>query len=192
MNDTELTAGKKEKLWIFISALSFFGIAVISYRSAEFTKLLNTIFLKAATPLVVLIPLLAGLYLKVSGKGKRVISTAMLLGIVCLLSGCSTMELENRKFPLAMGIDKKENSCQISYKFQDLSKVADENAVSSSGTDFYIEDKDFFTGISKYANNTNKMMDYNHMKALVLSKERISAAFSDTNNNVFRAIKSSF
>ncbi len=177
-NAKELTAGKKEKLWIFISALSFFGIAVISYRSAEFTKLLNTIFLKAATPLVVLIPLLAGLYLKVSGKGKRVISTAMLLGIVCLLSGCSTMELENRKFPLAMGIDKKENSCQISYKFQDLSKVADENAVSSSGTDFYIEDKDFFTGISKYANNTNKMMDYNHMKALVLSEDFMEDASS--------------
>lgn len=170
-NAKELTAGKKEKLWIFISAFLFFGIAVISYRSAEFTKLLNTIFLKAATPLVVLIPLMAGLCLKLSGKGKQVISTAVLLGIVCFLSGCSTMELENRKFPLAMGIDKEENSCQISYKFQDLSKVADENAASSSGTDFYIEDKDFFTGISKYANNTNKMMDYNHMKALVLSED---------------------
>ena len=81
------------------------------------------------------------------------------------------MELENRIFPLAMGLDKQEDSCRISFKFQDLSKVADENAESSSKTDFYIQDKDFFTGVSKYANNTNKIMDYNHLKALVLSKE---------------------
>lgn len=170
-NAKELTAGKKEKLWIVLAAFAFFGIAVISYRSAEFTKLINTVFLTIATPFVVLIPLAARLCLKFRGKGKQAASAVMFFGMIFLLSGCSTMELENRKFPLAMGIDKVEDLCRISYKFQDLSKVADENAVSSSGTDFYIEDKDFFTGISKYANNTNKMMDYNHMKALVLSED---------------------
>lgn len=88
-----------------------------------------------------------------------------------LLSGCSTKELENRDFPLAMGVDEDEEQCRISYKFQNLSAIADEKANSVSSTDFYIRDKDFFTGISKYANDTNKVLDYNHMKVLVLSED---------------------
>ncbi len=170
-NLKEFSSGKKEKWWIAFAAFAFFGIAVFSYRSADFTKILNRLFLYAGTPLAVLIPLFAGVAQKLKGKGKHAALASVLLGIMLLFSGCSTMELENRIFPLAMGLDKQEDSCRISFKFQDLSKVADENAESSSKTDFYIQDKDFFTGVSKYANNTNKIMDYNHLKALVLSKE---------------------
>lgn len=172
-NLKEFTKGKKEKLWIAVSAVAVFGISVCSYRSAGFTDGLNKLFLFIATPAIVLIPLLSILCLKCrKDKGKRtVIHGVLLLLSILLLSGCSTAELENRKFPLTMGVDKREESCQISYKFQDLSAVANENADSPSGTDFFIEDQDFFTGISKYANATNKIMDYNHMKALVLSED---------------------
>ncbi len=172
-NLKEFTKGKKEKVWIVITAAAVFGISICSYRSAGFTEGLNQIFLSAATPAVVLLPLLATLCIKYKkdGRSKKVIQGMFLLAGMMLLSGCSTAELENRKFPLAMGIDKREESCQISYKFQDLSAIADENANSSGGTDFFIEDQDFFTGISKYANETNKIMDYNHMKVLILSED---------------------
>lgn len=172
-NLKEFTKGKKEKLWIAITAAAVFGISVCSYRSAGFTDSLNKLFLFAATPVVVLIPLLSMFCIKCRKKGKRqnAVHSLFLLLLVTLLSGCSTAELENRKFPLTMGVDKREDACQISYKFQDLSAIANENADSPSGTDFYIEDKDFFTGISKYANATNKIMDYNHMKALILSED---------------------
>ncbi len=170
-NLKEFSKGKKESWWIALAAVGFFGIAVCSYRSAEFTDLLHRIFLLAATPLVVLIPLFAGVCVKCRGKGRKALYGAAILGISLLYGGCSTMELENRQFPLAMGIDIKEDSCLVSFKFQDLSGIADQNADAPGGTDFYIEDKDFFTGITKYANDSNKMMDYNHMKALVLSEE---------------------
>lgn len=172
-NLKEFTKGKKEKLWIAVTAAAVFGISVCSYRSAGFTDGLNKLFLLIATPAIVLIPLLSILCLKIrKGGGKQsALHGVLLLFTVLALSGCSTAELENRKFPLTMGVDKREDACQISYKFQDLSAVANENADSPSGTDFFIEDQDFFTGISKYANATNKIMDYNHMKALVLSED---------------------
>ncbi len=170
-NLKELTGGKMEKWWILLTALALFGISVFSYRSAEFTGFLHKLFLYAATPLAVVIPLLAGICMKFPGKGRRIASCAVLFVSVFILSGCSTTELENRRFPLAMGVDGKEDACRISYKFQDLSKIANENADSESATDFYIEEKDFFTAISKYANELNKILDYNHMKVLVLSKD---------------------
>ncbi|MCI9416791.1 MAG: GerAB/ArcD/ProY family transporter [Eubacterium sp.] len=170
-NLKELTAGKKEKLWIAVTVVLLFGIAVWSYRSVSFTDQIARVFLLVATPLVVLIPLAAALRMKLGKKGGQAACGLLLFCFIFPLMGCSTQELENRKFPLAMGIDKKEDSCLISYKFQNLSAVADENADSPGGTDFFIEEQDFFTGISKYANNTNKIMDYNHMKALILSED---------------------
>lgn len=169
-NLKELYRCKKDCIWMLFAAAAVFGISVASYRSFWFTTELHRIFLLAATPFAVGAPVAAALCRKLSKKGKKAISGAFLFGIVLFLSGCSTMELENRKFPLAMGVDKTEEKCRISYKFQDLSKVANENADGSSKTDFYVEDKDFFTGISKYANETDKILDYNHMKALILSK----------------------
>lgn len=170
-NLKELTGGTKEKIWIACTAAALFGIAVWCYRSAVFSKWLGRLFFLVATPLIVVIPLAAGISMKLRGKGRQAVHCLLLLCFSMMFCGCSTKELENRKFPLAMGIDKEESSCLVSYKFQDLSAIADENAKSSGGTDFFIEDKDFFTAVSKYANNTNRIMDYNHMKVLILSED---------------------
>lgn len=170
-NLTGLSCGKIKKVWIFLAAMLLFAVAVCCYRSNDFTKWLQKLAL-AFTVFVVAVPLVAGISGKLSGKGKRMVHCLPFLCSLLLLSGCSTTELENRKFPLAMGVDWDGEFCTVSYKFQELSAVADENAEpSSSGTDFFIKDKNFYTGISKYANNTNKILDYNHMKALVFSKE---------------------
>lgn len=167
----QLGSGKKGRLWIVIDALLMFGIGIGCYRSMEFSEILCHVFLVYATPIVVLIPLAAKIFLAMKGKGRRGAHLMLFLCSLMLLSGCSTKELENRDFPLAMGVDEDEEQCRISYKFQNLSAIADEKANSVSSTDFYIRDKDFFTGISKYANDTNKVLDYNHMKVLVLSED---------------------
>ncbi len=170
-NIASLYGGKKRGVSIFIGAVLLFGIAVGCYRSKEFMEKLLWIFLYWGTPVIVAIPLLT-YFRDFFGNTKK--TTAGLMMVLCMfLGGCSTTELENRKFPLAMGVDLDEESCRVSYKFQDLSSVADENANAGSGTDFYIKDKDFYTAISQYANDSNKEMDYNHMKVLVLSEEFI-------------------
>lgn len=172
-NLKELCSGKKIRLCIAFVAISVFGISVLCYRSAEFARGLMKLYLGVATPLVVLIPLTGRILLFFRKKRKHLLQCALLLCTMMCLTGCSTMELENRKFPLAMGVDEEGSACRISYKFQNLSEVADENAKNPDGTDFYIRDADFFTGISKYANDTNKILDYNHMKVLILSEDFI-------------------
>lgn len=172
-NLKELTKGKKEKLWRMVSALIIFAIAILCYRFGKVTDMLHILFGLVITPLMVLIPLGSVIVKKIHVNGKRLLSVGIFLCAAGILSGCSTTELENRNFPLAMGVDMTEDGCRISYKFQNLSAVANQNTDSPSGTDFYIEDKDFFTGISKYANDTNRMLDYNHLKVLILSEDFI-------------------
>lgn len=172
-NIAGLYGGKKRGVSISLAAALFFGIAVGCYRSKDFMDKLLWIFLYCGTPVIVAIPLLTYFTESLGKQKKKAVS--MFLAVLCsfFLAGCSTTELENRKFPLAMGVDLDGEDCRVSYKFQDLSEVADENAQAGSGTDFYIKDKDFYTAISQYANDSNKEMDYNHMKVLILSEDFI-------------------
>lgn len=172
-NIANLYGGKKRGGSIFLAAVLFFGIAVGCYRSKEFMEKLMWYFLYWGTPVIVAIPLLTYFSESFRKQKKRAVSMLMLVFCSVFLAGCSTTELENRKFPLAMGVDLEEESCRVSYKFQDLATVADENADAGSATDFYIKDKDFYTAISQYANDSNKEMDYNHMKVLILSEDFI-------------------
>ena len=166
----ELLLKNKGKVGIFLSGAALFGISVWCYRSQTFADRLLESFFMVATPFVVGIPILAQVCLLCKTKLKKTAALMLSFGFVCLLSGCSTMELENRNFPLAMGIDKDDEECRISYKFQDLAALSGQNSSANSGTDFFIRDKDFYTAMTKYANDTNKILDYNHMKVLVLSK----------------------
>lgn len=171
-NIANLYGGKKRGVSILIGAVLLFGIAVGCYRSKEFMEKLLWLFLYWGTPVIVTIPLLT-YFREFFGKAKKTAAAVFTVVLCIFLEGCSTTELENRKFPLAMGVDLEEESCRVSYKFQDLSSVADENADAGSSTDFYIKDKDFYTAISQYANDSNKEMDYNHMKVLILSEDFI-------------------
>lgn len=172
-NIAGLYGGKKRGVSIFLAAVLFFGIAVGCYRSKEFMDKLLWVFLYYGTPVIVAIPLLTYFTESLGKQKKKTISMILVVFCCLFLGGCSTTELENRKFPLAMGVDLEEESCRVSYKFQDLAEVADEKAQAGSGTDFYIKDKDFYTAISQYANDSNKEMDYNHMKVLILSEDFI-------------------
>lgn len=167
----QLIFKKRKGFAVFLTAALVYGIGIGCYRSEMFSAKVMEWFFWVATPLIIGIPILAKCSLKIKGKSVKAGTLLLAVSCVVLFSGCSTMELENRSFPLAMGIDSVENNCRISYKFENLASVSSQNASGGSKTDFYIEDKDFFTGISKYANETNKILDYNHMKVLILGKD---------------------
>lgn len=106
-------------------------------------------------------------------KRKKIYMSVLFLMAVMLFAGCSTTELENRNFPLAIGVDLDSGDTRISYKFQNLSKVADENAKTGQNTDFFTRSSDFYTGLMEYNNDSNKMMDYNHVKVLILGEDYV-------------------
>lgn len=99
----------------------------------------------------------------------------MIAFMALLLSGCGDNELENRSFPLAVGIEKEKDKedCSLVFNFPVLSEVADENADGNDTTQATVEGKDFFTMQKNYEKNNSKSIDFSHNKALILSVDLI-------------------
>lgn len=88
----------------------------------------------------------------------------------CLCSGCGSHELENRSFPLAVGIEKEEEDCKVVFNFPMLSEVADENADGSDTTIAAGTGTNFFTIEKGYEKSSSKKIDFSHNKVLILSE----------------------
>ena len=92
-----------------------------------------------------------------------------LLLVLCFLCGCGTDEVENNAFPMAVGIElNDENDFQIYMAYPNLqSQDAKDNALTSdvfwSGSA-----EDLFAGADEMSENSNKNVDFNHLKVLVL------------------------
>lgn len=103
-------------------------------------------------------------------------------GLGAFLAGCGSTELEERKFPLILAVDKnsiesgengdeEKGSFQISMGFQNLSEVADEKAKDAGNAPTKTEEMTWYEAFEESDASSPKMMDYNHMKAIILSRE---------------------
>ena len=129
----------------------------------------------------------------------------LLIGIFHV-SGCASTELEQRSFPLAVGIDLQEEDSEIdagnfeggaeeepkedvfrrevgdspdlavSYDFPDLAQISEKGKTVDTAMGLSLEGADMYHVEKSYDNNTNRVLDYNHMKAVVLGEN----VFSDT------------
>ncbi len=99
-----------------------------------------------------------------------------ILFLMCL-SGCESTELEQRSFPLAMGIGWKEEEeaekLVVSYDFPDLMQISDQSQTADTPKEFSIEGKDMYHVEKAYENNTNRTLDYNHLKNILLEKDML-------------------
>lgn len=104
---------------------------------------------------------------------KRSRNYITLLGILLLmtmLSGCSSLELEEREFPLAVGLETKDGQEKVTLGFQNLEKSGDEKSKDTKkkeqnqGGESW--DEAFENSNQEYA----KTMDYNHVKALIINQ----------------------
>lgn len=96
-----------------------------------------------------------------------------LLGLLILIfcGGCSTRELEDRGFPLAIGIDKTQEGMVLSFDFPDLSDSDQEKNPTGKTVSFSVEAGAYYEAQKAYENNTNKVLDYNHLKAIIIGEE---------------------
>lgn len=133
--------------------------------------------------------------------------TALVLAIGMIhMSGCASTELEQRSFPLAVGIDLQEEDVEalagdsetssgeaagedvfrreagnspdlvVSYDFPDLAQISEKGKTVDTAMGLSLEGADMYHVEKSYENNTNRVLDYNHMKAVVLGEN----VFSDT------------
>lgn len=105
----------------------------------------------------------------------RKIGVGLLVGLCSLmLCSCSSTELEDKNFPMVAAIAWKDGSYEMALGFQDLSDVADENATKENASDVSLHGENGYE-LFEQADTTNPgQMDYNHMKALILSRELFS------------------
>lgn len=102
----------KEKIYMFVVLLIIFLLAVLCYRQPEWKENISRLVWGVGTPVAALLPLLVTL-LPEHGKwkknGKKVLMLLMFLGMTGTLTGCNTLEVEDREFPLAVAVDEKED-----------------------------------------------------------------------------------
>lgn len=105
---------------------------------------------------------------------KRIAAVIGAVGI-SMLCGCDSVELEQRSFPLAMGIDVQteqlEEKLVVSFDFPDLKQISEKSKTSDTPMEFSLEGKDLYHVEKSYENNTNRILDYNHLKNIILSEE---------------------
>lgn len=104
-----------------------------------------------------------------------------LLGIM-FLCGCESVELEERSFPLAAGIDlqkqeaageEEDRKLVVSFDFPDLAQISEKGKTTDTPMGMSLEGADMYHVEKSYENNTNRLLDYNHLKAVVLGEELI-------------------
>ena len=115
---------------------------------------------------------------------RRCVSLLLAAGAMLHAVGCSSTELEHRSFPLAVGIDLKESpedgapkgqegkglGLVVSYDFPDLAQISEKGKTVETAMGLSLEGADMYHVEKSYENNTNRVLDYNHMKAVVLGQ----------------------
>ncbi len=163
----------KKRYPALITLFLVYAVAAQCQNSMFFLNLLKQLFYYVATPLVVLIPFAAYLVEKKKGscQGMRKEKVSVLLiAVMLLLCGCGNHELENRSFPLALGIEKEKEDCRMVFNFPVLSDIADENADGNYMSMDFVQGKDFFLMEHNYEKNASKAIDFSHCKVMVLGE----------------------
>lgn len=98
------------------------------------------------------------------------------LAISCGMSlcGCSVAELEDRGFPLAIAIDATQEGMTVSFDFPNLAEASDGKSMGGGPVSLSVEGGSYYQAQKAYENNTNKVLDYSHLKAIILSDSLLS------------------
>ena len=139
---------KNKKYPSILILILVYAIARGCWESLFFFTAFKTVVLSCkAVPISIGISILA--YILVNAKGGRSMHKKrkmffMLMVLSLLLCGCGDHELENRSFPLAVGLESEKQGCRVVFNFPVLSEVANENAdgsytavASKKGRDFF-------------------------------------------------------
>ena len=102
---------------------------------------------------------------------KRTLCFLMIFLAAMNLTGCNTRELEDRSFPLAIGIDRVGSGCRVDFYFPQLSEIADEKAKDTDGESFRVTAGSYYEAWQTYEADSENSLDYNHLKALVFGRD---------------------
>lgn len=162
------------KVWAFALA----G-AALAWRLGMERRFLNIYFmwmLISGAVLLWLVPWLMGMTCKGRKKGFRKAGTLVLA--LCLLGGligCENyVELENRAFVMALGVDLgEEETYRFTYTFPDLEALTG-NGSSAKYPPMTLEADSLQKSEDKYDSMSGKSLDYGQVKVIVLGNEVVA------------------
>ena len=170
----------------YVAVLVFMAImcAAYFYRNSNGGRLFLGYLWYIGTPLMIVVP---GLIVWCTGRkrggnppGERLKGRKMgrlMIVLSCILSsmflsGCRSVELEDRCFPMLAAVeeDPLDKNVAFSCLYQPLEKVSDEMTDLDHVGSFAMSAEDFYQAQHNYEKQLNKVVDYNHMKVLVLGE----------------------
>lgn len=162
------------KVWAFALA----G-AALSWRLGTERRFLNIYFmwmLISGAVLLWLVPWMMGMTCKGRKKGFR--KAGALVLALCLfsgLTGCENyVELENRAFVMALGVDLgEEETYRFTYTFPDLEALTG-NGSSAKYPPMTLEADSLQKSEDKYDSMSGKSLDYGQVKVIVLGNEVVA------------------
>jgi spore germination protein (amino acid permease) len=160
------SAGNKR--YVLITMILTFASSYFFYSKAPLVKQYGIYIAGVVTVILILIPCLLLLH-----KKRNVGMLALVLVfLTCGLSGCSNVELEKRNFPLAVALDEKDKGYLVTLGFQNLSELASQNGKDTPMTEAIPEEKtSWYEAFAAVDANQPAVMDYNHVKVLILSSK---------------------
>ena len=126
------------------------------------------ITMKLYGPLLFLLLLLAGL----TGKKGKSIKTGLLALALLGMSGCG-VSLENRVFPMSMGVDYENGHYRIVYGIPQLSKVTGQDKEETQSGEEQALAYEGLTpqdALERFNENQENYLDMGHMKAIILGE----------------------
>lgn len=119
-------------------------------------------------PLLFLLLILAGL----TGKRGKIIKTGLLTLALLGMSGCG-ISLEDRVFPMSMGVDYENGHYRIVYGIPQLSKVTGQDKEETQSGEEQALAYEGLTpqdALERFNENQENYLDMGHMKAIILGE----------------------
>ena len=123
-------------------------------------------------PLLFLLLILAG----IGGRKKKFMKVGLLCFSLILLSGCG-ISLEDRVFPLSMGVEYENGHYQVVYGIPQLSKVtgqSKEGGESGEKQALVYEGLTLQDAQERFNENQENYLDMGHIKALILGEKLLA------------------
>lgn len=185
-----LVGKKGNKRYMIVLCFAAFLFAMVFYRDTVHAgKLLYGFLWYIGMPFLVFWPGLVlfftkKIWKKKNGAGKTMALILLICAAGGISSGCGTVELEDRTFPMLAAVDETpwDGKIAVSYSYQPLEKVSDEMTDQGKPEAVAAEEDHFYQAFQMYEKELNKVVDYNHLKVLVLGKSFLSdpIKFSET------------
>ena len=108
--------------------------------------------------------------MKVRDKKLKISFGVLCVTVMLLFSACAATELEQRCFPILTSVGFEEQKVTYALGFP-REGIAGEESKNSKANVSVVKKKNFKDSKRKYESRINKLVDYNHLKVIVLEED---------------------